>query len=67
MEVMIIKVSTIIIDSISLAPIMYQALCLHLFLPRPWKVSREMSVVQMRDSEAKSIQQLNWESEPRSV
>lgn len=63
-EVIIIKVTTIIIASISLTPIKYQALCLHLFLPRPQKVSREISVVQMREPKPKSIPQLSWSLSP---
>lgn len=34
-KVIIIKVTTIIVGSISLVPIKYQALCIHLFLPKP--------------------------------
>ena len=57
-ETIIIKVTTIIIGSIYLAPIKYQALCIHLFLSKPCKVAIEVSVVQMREPKVREMKQL---------
>lgn len=45
--IIILKV-TVIIASIYLAPIKYQSLGIHLFLPKLWKVATGISAVQMR-------------------
>lgn len=57
-ETIIIKVTTIIIGSIYLAPIKYQALFSHLFLSKPYKVAIEVSLVQMREPKVGEIKQL---------
>lgn len=65
-ETIIIKVTTIIIGSIYLAPIKYQALCIHFILSKPYKVAIEVSLVQMREPKVGEIKQfvqsIQWPS-----
>lgn len=54
-ETIVIKVTTIMIGSIYLAPIKYQALCIHLFFLKPCKVAIEISIAQMREPKLREV------------